>query len=264
MCVNDLYCSGAEPAFFLDYFSCGKLNETVYSTVLESIIKACRSVGIALLGGETAEHPDVMSDEYFDLAGFCVGFVCPDDRLPKTNTFQAGDVIAALASTGLHSNGFSLIRMILETLKVKRPKEYASLVDDPKWLREKLLTPTRIYKELPEIMNIVKVKGIAHVTGGGIYENLPRVFPDKFAAIIEEKKPFFLPIYEWLGDFASEKELYSTFNMGCGILIILDAGQYSLLKKHHKEVKQIGHVEVRNNISSESAERVFIRGIDTF
>ena len=262
MCVNDLYCSGAIPAFFLDYYLCGKLNASVYSIVLKSIAKACKSIGIALLGGETAEHPGLMPDEHLDLAGFCVGFVSSKDRLPRMNAFKAGDIIAAIASTGLHSNGFSLVRMILKKLKTESPKEYDSLINDRKWLRETLLPPTRIYKEFPEIMTKIEIKGIAHITGGGIYENLPRAFPHKFVAIIEEKEPFFQPIYRWLRNFVNEKELYATFNMGCGMILILDPHNYTLLKNKVREVKQIGYLET--GMPSKTSQRVFIRGIDTF
>ena len=263
MCANDLYCSGAMPAFFLDYYSCGRLNVTSYSIILESIANACRSIGIALLGGETAEHPGVMPDDHFDLAGFCVGFVSSRDRLPKTDTFRQGDVIAALPTTGLHSNGFSLVRMILNNLKSREPQEYDSLIGNKKWLREQLLPPTRIYSELLDIMNTAEIKALAHITGGGIYENLPRVLLEEFVAVIEEN-PFSLPIYDWLRKFLDEKELYHTFNMGLGMILISDPSAYKLLKEKFKELRRIGSLENKTGGFLKATQRVFIRGIDTF
>ena len=263
MCVNDLYCSGGIPAFFLDYYSCGKLNASSYSIVLESIADACRDIGIALLGGETAEHPGVMPDDHFDLAGFCVGFVSHQGRLPKTDTLRKKDVIAALPATGLHSNGFSLVRMIMNSLKAKDPAEYNVLVKNKKWIREQLLSPTRIYSELPDIINTVEVKALAHITGGGIYENLPRVFPEEFVAMIEEK-PFSLPIYDWLRKFINKKELYQTFNMGFGMILILDPHNYRLIKEKFKEIKQIGYLERKTGGFLKTSQRVFIQDIDTF
>ena len=263
MCANDLYCSGARPAFFLDYYSCGSLNVSSYSIVLESIANACKSIGIALLGGETAEHPGVMPDEHFDLAGFCVGFVAPQDRLPKTDAFRRGDVIVALPATGLHSNGFSLVRMIMNNLKASDPQEYDSLSRNKQWLRKQLLPPTRIYNELPEIMNTIEFKALAHITGGGIYENLSRVIPQEFVAVIEEE-PFPLPIYDWLGKFIDKKELYRTFNMGLGMIVILNSHNYRRMKEKCKEVRQIGYLENKTGVFLKTSQRVFIRNIDTF
>ena len=263
MCANDLYCSGAIPAFFLDYYSCGRLNASSYSIILESIAKACRSIGIALLGGETAEHPGVVPDDHCDLAGFCVGFVSSQDRLPKADTFRKGDVIVALPATGLHSNGFSLVRMIMNNLKTRYPQEYDSLIRNKKWLREQLLSPTRIYNELPNIINTAEVKALAHITGGGIYENLPRVLPEKFVAVIEEA-PFSLPIYDWLRKFVDKKELYHTFNMGFGMILILDPHNYRSIKEKFKEIKTIGYLEDKTGAFLEGSQRVFIQNIDTF
>ena len=256
MCVNDLYCSGALPAFFLDYIACGKLDENWYTPIIKSISKACEKTGMVLLGGETAEHPKLMKVNEFDLAGFCVGFLSQKRHLPKLNKIKKNDLIMALPSSGLHSNGFSLVRMILARLEKEKPTEYKNLTNDRKWIKNHLLKATRIYHEIPLLLSKVKahIKAIAHITGGGICENLPRVIPKNLSAVITEKNAFRLPIYDWLKKFSSEKELFKTFNMGYGLLMITDDHQKSLkkLKKYIPEAVNIGYLKDKKHLNENS------------
>ena len=256
MCVNDLYCSGADPAFFLDYVSCGKLSDHWYQPVIQNIAKACETTGMALLGGETAEHPGVMGEGEFDLAGFCVGFRGQDNQLPRLDDMSDGDHLIALPSSGLHSNGFSLVRMILDEIRKTSQTEYDAFVRDQKWIHEHLLAPTRIYTEIPSLLSEVKVKAIAHITGGGIYENLPRVLPKHLSAVIDKKIASRLKVYQWLSRFVPEEELFHTFNMGYGMILVVDPKETQKLLNKKKEAICIGHLEERRGSFSE----VFITG----
>ncbi len=256
MCVNDLYCSGAKPAFFLDYVSCGELSNDWYSPVITNIAKACEMTGMALLGGETAEHPDLMKKGEFDLAGFCVGFVEKSSRLPQLEAIREGDSLIGLASSGLHSNGFSLVRMILRQILKKNKIEYEKLVNNRKWIEKQLLVPSKIYHELPQLTKEISIKGIAHITGGGIYENLSRILPNNFSAIIHNKQAFQLPIYDWLKNFISEKELLKTFNMGYGMILVMEEIEAEKILSKHAEAAQIGHIQQK--IKPEEAGVIFI------
>ena len=256
MCVNDLYCSGAHPAFFLDYISCGKLSNEWYLPIINNISKACEMTGMALLGGETAEHPGLMKKGEFDLAGFCVGFVHKNCHLPRLQEICEGDILIGLASSGIHSNGFSLVRMVLKEILQNNSTEYNKLVNDRKWIEKQLLAPTTIYHKLPQLTQEISIKGIAHITGGGIYENLPRILPKNFSAIIDNKNSFFLPIYDWLKNFISEKELFKTFNMGYGMILVMDKIEAKKILSNHAEATQIGYIQ--HKVKPEDASVIFV------
>ena len=215
MCVNDVLVQGAEPLFFLDYFACGKLDVEVATEVVSGIAAGCRQAGSALIGGETAEMPDMYADGEYDLAGFCVGVV---DRhsLIDGRTIAADDAIIGIASSGPHSNGYSLIRKILD---IARPESIAGVAAS-----ECLLEPTRIYaRAVAELMDEVTVKGLAHITGGGITENLPRIFGDDLHARIELDSWQQGPVFDWLAQEGNvnDDEMRRTFNCGVGMCAVV-------------------------------------------
>ncbi len=221
MCVNDVACSGAKPLFFLDYIACGKNYPEKIEQIVKGVADGCVQAGCALVGGETAEHPGLMPDEDYDLAGF-TGAIGEKDKLVSGDNLKAGDVLIGVASSGIHSNGFSLIRKVFnineDTIKVY----YEEL---GKTLGEELITPTRIYvKPLLELMSRVTVNAISHITGGGFYENVPRMLKDGFTAVIEKDKCFKLPIFDLIQKTGniSEHDMYNTFNMGTGLVIAVD------------------------------------------
>jgi len=221
MCVNDVAGSGAKPLFFLDYIACGKNYPEKIEQIVKGVADGCVQAGCALVGGETAEHPGLMPDEDYDLAGFTVG-IGEKDKLVSGDNLKAGDVLIGVASSGIHSNGFSLIRKVFnineDTIKVY----YEEL---GKTLGEELITPTRIYvKPLLELMSRVTVNAISHITGGGFYENVPRMLKDGFTAVIEKDKCFKLPIFDLIQKTGniSEHDMYNTFNMGTGLVIAVD------------------------------------------
>ena len=261
MCANDLYCTGATPLFFLDYVACGRLNESWYVPVIESISKACLDTGMALLGGESAEHPGVMGDDEFDLAGFCVGMIQPGEALPKISDVVEGDLLFSAASSGLHSNGFSLVRKIIAELEKNDPEKWSSLKNDSEWIKEKLLAPTRLYTFLPELVKQVPIKAISHITGGGIYENLERVLPESLSALVEKPEPHPLAIMDLFRPYVKEKDLYKTFNMGTGLVAVLpketSQDQIDLLASHSFVLS--GRVVSRESVSGAS---VILEGID--
>lgn len=224
MCVNDILAQGAEPLFFLDYFSCGKLDVSVAQTVIAGIAEACKMAGCALVGGETAEMPGMYSSGQYDLAGFAVGAVERGQMLPKLERICAGDVVIGVASSGLHSNGFSLVRAILEKssshCSSPAPPSYGSQT-----LGEVLLTPTRIYsKTLLPILRQGHVKAYAHITGGGLLENIPRVLPEKLGVALDASLWKIPEIFSWLQRTGalSEEEMARTFNCGVGAVLIVD------------------------------------------
>lgn len=253
MCVNDLYCVGATPLFFLDYIACGKLKDSWYHPVIGAIAAACRETSMALLGGETAEHPGVMADDDFDLAGFCVGIVPEGKHLPRFEQIQEGDILYAFPSNGLHSNGFSLVRKVLETIRADNEKEYQVLVTNNDWI-EKILAPTRLYTFLPELTGNKGVKAVAHITGGGFYENIERVIPDGFTARIETPQPFGEGIFGFFTQYVEKKSLFSTFNMGTGIVVVATEG----------EADQIGTYggQLIGKVVKGTKEKVLISGVD--
>jgi phosphoribosylformylglycinamidine cyclo-ligase len=223
MSVNDLVVQGAEPLFFLDYFACGKLDPMVGAAVVKGIAAACREAGCALVGGETAEMPGVYQGGDYDLAGFAVGAVARKDLLPRAD-IAPGDVVIGLASTGVHSNGFSLVRRIVATsgLTWHQPAPF----DPSRSLGEALLTPTRLYVRscLAAIRQTRAVKAFAHITGGGFTENIPRVLPQGLAVALDLDRVPVLPVFKWLakaGD-VGENEMLRTFNCGVGMIAVLD------------------------------------------
>jgi phosphoribosylformylglycinamidine cyclo-ligase len=249
MCVNDLFCSGATPAFFLDYIACGKLAESWYSRVIASIADACAATPLALMGGETAEHPGVMPDDDFDLAGFAVGFIARDQGLPRVSDQKTGDVLVALKSSGLHSNGFSLVRKIFSEIEKVNPAEFQTMVANRDVFVNTWLAPTRIYKEIPQLLKTATVKGISHITGGGIYENLPRVLAPGLKADIRNPEPFRLPASEFLEKYVEREKLFHTFNMGSGMILITDESQLEKIQDVYPEAAVIGSLREGTGIT---------------
>lgn len=240
MCVNDLFCSGATPAFFLDYIACGRLEESWYNRVLTSIADACAATPMALMGGETAEHPGVMPDDDFDLAGFAVGFVPKGRKLPDFEAQKEGDLLVALPSSGLHSNGFSLVRRIFSEIEKKNPAEFQTMVANRDQLIDTWLNPTRIYHEIPKLLETARIKGIAHITGGGIYENLPRAIAPGLCAVVENPEPFRLKAAPVLEKHVERDKLFHTFNMGIGIILVAEESELAKIRSHYPEASVIG------------------------
>lgn len=222
MCVNDIACSGGEPLFFLDYIACGKNYPEKIATIVSGVAEGCKQSECALVGGETAEHPGLMPEDDYDLAGFAVGVVDKKDIIDGS-TITAGDTLIGIASSGVHSNGFSLVRKVFEMTKESLDTYYDEL---GKTLGEALIAPTRIYvKALKNIKNAgVKVKGCSHITGGGFYENVPRMLPDHALAIIEKDSYPVPPIFDLIAKNGNIEEhmMYNTFNMGLGMVIAVD------------------------------------------
>src|SRR3984957_189529 len=213
MCVNDIVVQGAEPLFFLDYYATGKLDVDCAAIVVEGIARACKESGCALIGGETAEMPGLYAKGDFDLAGFAVGAVERDAILPKLGTMKAGDVLIGVASSGVHSNGFSLVRKVVEKsgLTLEAPASFAP----GKALGEALLVPTRLYvRSCLEAIQTGGIKGLAHITGGGITDNLPRCLPEGLDADVDLSAIAVLPVFQWLAKEAGilEKEIVATFH----------------------------------------------------
>ena len=223
MCVNDIICCGAKPLFFLDYIACGKNYPEKIATIVGGVAEGCVQSGAALIGGETAEHPGLMPLEDYDLAGFAVGVV--DKKKIIDNTRMAeGDVVIALASTGIHSNGFSLCRKVFDIdnnpAELYTPREELG----GKSVAEALLVPTRIYvKSVLALLEQVDVKGISHITGGGFYENIPRSIPDGLGAVIEKSAVKVLPIFDMIAKTGNipERDMFNTYNMGVGMSIVV-------------------------------------------
>jgi phosphoribosylformylglycinamidine cyclo-ligase len=223
MCVNDLVVQGAEPLFFLDYFATGHLAVRSAESVIEGIAEGCKQAGCALIGGETAEMPGMYASDEYDLAGFAVGAVERDAVLPRLDV-QAGDVVLGLASSGVHSNGYSLVRRIvaMQGLRYDAPAPFNPSMH----LGEALLTPTRIYvKPCLAAIKTGKVKALAHITGGGLLENIPRVLPAGVGVKIRRDSWTLPPVFAWLKEIAqlSETELFRTFNAGIGMVVVVDA-----------------------------------------
>ena len=223
MCVNDLLVQGAEPLFFLDYYACGSLDVDVATDVISGIAKGCELSGCALIGGETAEMPGMYAQEDFDLAGFAVGAV-ERDQVITGETIQEGDVILGLPSSGVHSNGFSLVRKLVETSQGFSYQSSAPY-DSSITFGESLLTPTRLY--VKPVLNAIRktqaVQGMSHITGGGILENIPRVLPAGLGAVIETSSWDMPPIFKWLQEAGnlSQTEMARTFNCGIGFVLIV-------------------------------------------
>ncbi|MBE5902125.1 MAG: phosphoribosylformylglycinamidine cyclo-ligase [Lachnospiraceae bacterium] len=222
MCINDVACAGGESLFFLDYIACGKNYPEKIATIVSGVAEGCRQAGAALIGGETAEHPGLMPEDEYDVAGFAVG-VCDEKDLITGKDISGGDVLVGIASSGVHSNGFSLVRSVFEMTKESLNTYYDELGTT---LGEALLVPTVIYvKTLDEIKKAgVKIKGCSHITGGGFYENIPRMLPENAKAIIKKDSYPVLPIFKLLAKTGNieEKMMYNTFNMGLGMVLAVD------------------------------------------
>lgn len=253
MCVNDLIVQGAEPLFFLDYFATGKLSVDVAEQVIKGIAEGCRQAGCALIGGETAEMPGMYADGEYDMAGFTVGAVERDNVLPL-KTLKVGDVLLGLASSGVHSNGFSLVRYILEknNLEFDSPAPFAQ----GKTIADALLTPTRIYvKSCLEAIRAFPqaIKAFAHITGGGLPENLPRVLPDNLGAKIDRKLWQMPEVFNWLkqAENVPENDFLRTFNSGIGMVVVVEKESaqeiVSLLTKAGETVYTIGVLTSRGS-----------------
>ena len=222
MCVNDVICCGAKPLFFLDYIACGKNYPEKIATIVSGVAEGCVQAGCALIGGETAEHPGMMPDDEYDLAGFTVG-IADRKKLLKPDTQKAGDVLVAIASSGVHSNGFSLVRKVFTVNEQNLARHYADL---GMTLGECLLTPTRIYvKPVLALLKEVGVKAISHITGGGFYENIPRSLPDGISAHIRRADVRVLPIFDVIAQTGGipERDMFNTFNMGVGMVVSVAA-----------------------------------------
>ena len=225
MCVNDIACAGGEPLFFLDYIACGKNYPEKIAKIVKGVAEGCLQSDAALIGGETAEHPGLMPEDEYDLAGFAVGIVDEKDMITGKD-LKAGDVLIGVASSGVHSNGFSLVRKIFDMTKESLDTYYDEL---GKTLGEALLTPTRIYVKAMKSMKDagVKVKACSHITGGGFYENIPRMLKDDTVAVIEKNSYPIPPIFTLMAKKGNVEEqmMYNTYNMGLGLVIAVDPSQ---------------------------------------
>jgi phosphoribosylformylglycinamidine cyclo-ligase len=247
MCVNDLVVQGAEPLLFLDYFATGRLDVATGRTIIAGIAEACRAVGCALVGGETAEMPGMYDPNEYDLAGFAVGLV-EKKRIIDGSTIAPGDAIIGLASSGPHSNGYSLVRKVIA---VSGADLYEKL-DEARTLGEALLEPTRIYvKPVLALLGEVEVKGLAHITGGGLLENIPRVLPDHAAARLEKNAWQRPAIFDWLQKQGGieEQEMHRTFNCGLGMVVVVRAASaghaVDLFARHGVDAWQVGEIVAR-------------------
>lgn len=246
MSVNDILVQGAEPLFFLDYFACGKLEVGVAAQVIKGIAQGCEQSGCALVGGETAEMPGMYPAGEYDLAGFAVGAVDKEAIIDGT-TIAAGDVVLGLASSGAHSNGYSLIRKLIEKSGIDMDSDFHG-----KPFRDVVMAPTRIYvKSLLKLLAAMPVKGMAHITGGGITENIPRVLPAGLTAEVRRDSWTLPPLFQWLqaqGNVAND-EMYRTFNCGIGMVVIVSAAQAAeatkLLAEAGEQVWQIGQIRAQ-------------------
>ena len=247
MCVNDIICCGAKPLFFLDYIACGKNVPEKIASIVSGVAEGCVQSGAALIGGETAEMPGFYPVDEYDLAGFSVGVV-DKAKILDPSTMKPGDIVIALPSSGVHSNGFSLVRKVfdVENSDIKSPREELG----GKSIGETLLTPTKIYvKPVHKLLEEVKVKGISHITGGGFYENIPRSIPDGLGAVIERKAVRVLPIFDLIAKEGniSERDMFNTFNMGVGMSVVVapeDADKaLEILKANGEDAYIIGKTE---------------------
>ena len=248
MCVNDIICCGAKPLFFLDYIACGKNVPEKIAEIVGGVAEGCVQSGAALIGGETAEHPGMMPTEDYDLAGFAVGIV-DKKKILDNSRMEAGDVVIALPSTGIHSNGFSLCRKVFD-IDNNNPEIYVPREElGGKSIAEALLVPTRIYvKPVLALLEKVDVKGISHITGGGFYENIPRSIPDGLCARIDKRAVKVLPIFDVIAAWGNipERDMYNTYNMGVGMSIVVPAKEVelslSVLKENGIDAYVIGEI----------------------
>ena len=248
MCVNDIICCGARPLFFLDYIACGKNIPEKIAAIVSGVAEGCVQSGAALIGGETAEHPGMMPVEEYDLAGFAVGVV-DKKKILDNQRMAEGDVVIALASSGVHSNGFSLCRKVFD-IDNNNPNLYVARDElGGKTVAETLLTPTKIYvKSILALLESVDVKGISHITGGGFYENIPRSIPEGLTAKIDKSAVKILPIFELIAKEGNipERDMFNTYNMGVGMSVVVPAGEVDkaleVLKANGEDAYVIGEI----------------------
>jgi len=247
MCVNDILVQGAEPLFFLDYFACGKLDVEMATEVIKGISEGCLIAGCALVGGETAEMPGMYSRGEYDLAGFCVGAV-ERSKVIDGKSISEGDIIIGIASSGPHSNGYSLIRKVLEKENINLSTDF-----DGKSFGDVLMAPTKIYvKSILSLLEKIKVNGLAHITGGGIYENIPRVLKENQKAVIKKDSWNMPSIFQWLKEKANigDGELYKTFNCGIGMVVITNPNDKEetirILEQNGETVFVLGEIANRD------------------
>lgn len=247
MCVNDVACAGGEPLFFLDYIACGKNYPEKIATIVGGVAEGCKQSGCALIGGETAEHPGLMPEDDYDLAGFSVG-VCDRKDIITGEEIADGDVLIGIASSGVHSNGFSLVRNVFEMTKESLDTYYDELGET---LGEALIRPTIIYvKALKAIKDAgVRIHGCSHITGGGFYENIPRMLPDNVCAVVKKDSYDIPPIFNLIkktGDIAEEM-MYNTFNMGLGMVIAVNKSDVdtvmSAIKSAGEKAYEVGYIK---------------------
>ena len=246
MCVNDVLAQGAEPLVFLDYVAVGHNEPQKIEAIVSGVADGCRQAGCALVGGETAEMPGMYSEGEYDIAGFTVGVV-EKSKLIDGSKVRAGDVLVGIASSGVHSNGFSLVRKILADNCLDLHKVYPELSN--KLLGEVLLTPTKIYvKPVLALLDRVSVRGISHITGGGFYENIPRSIPDGLSAVIDRKSLRILPVFDLIAHDGNipERDMFNTFNMGVGMSIVVPESEtdtaLSVLKENGEDAYVIGRI----------------------
>ena len=246
MCVNDIICSGAKPLFFLDYIACGKNVPERIEQIVKGVCEGCVQAGAALIGGETAEMPGFYPENEYDLAGYATGIVDQEKIIDNTR-MAAGDAVIALPSSGVHSNGFSLVRKVfgVETADLKAPRAELG----GRSLGETLLEPTKIYvKPVLALMEKVDVKGISHITGGGFYENIPRSIPDGLCARIRREAVRVLPVFDLIAKegHISERDMFNTFNMGVGMSVVVPAAQKEvalrILREAGEDAYEIGEI----------------------
>lgn len=250
MCVNDVVCAGGEPLFFLDYIACGKNYPEKIASIVSGVAEGCKQAGAALIGGETAEHPGLMPEDEYDLAGFAVGVVDEKDLITGEQ-IRPGDTLIGIASSGVHSNGFSLVRKVFEMTKESLDTYYEEL---NMTLGEALLTPTRIYvKALQSVRSAgVTIKGCSHITGGGFYENIPRMLPEGVTAVVHKDSYPVLPIFRLLQKTGNldEKMMYNTYNMGLGMILAVDSADadktLAALKEAGETAYIVGETETGN------------------
>ena len=248
MCVNDIICVGAKPLFFLDYIACGKNIPEKIASIVGGVAEGCVQSGAALIGGETAEHPGMMPVDDYDLAGFAVGIV-DKKRILDNTKMSAGDVVIALASSGVHSNGFSLVRKVFDIDNNPASLYEACDALGGKSIAETLLTPTKIYvKSVLALLEKVTVKGISHITGGGFYENIPRSIPKGLTAKISKAAVKVLPIFDLIAKTGNipERDMYNTYNMGVGMSIVVPAAEVDtaleILRANGEDAYIIGEI----------------------
>ena len=246
MCVNDIICCGAKPLFFLDYIACGKNVPEVIEQIVKGVCEGCVQAGCALIGGETAEHPGMMPADEYDLAGYSTGIV-DKGRIIDNKTMRPGDMVIALPSTGVHSNGFSLVRKVFDVENADLKAPVAKL--GGRSLGEVLLEPTKIYvKPVLALLKEVAVRGISHITGGGVYENIPRSIPDGLCARIEKSRVKVLPVFDLIAEKGgiSEHDMFNTYNMGVGMSVTVPAAEadraLEILRKNGVDAYVIGEI----------------------